>query len=163
MAFDAFLTIQGITDNLPNGELALSSFSWGVSNAGTISSNGGAESGKSSFQDFSFTAQAGAQSPLLFKAAATGQTERQAILKIMDRAQPIVVTFQTVLISSYKLDENPSHDRDHDRDDRDLPAVQLGPPMENVSFNFFQFNFSVGGNSITGTTGGPSGPPVGVG
>jgi type VI protein secretion system component Hcp len=149
MAFDAFLKIEGITDKLPDQELRLESFSWGVSNSGTISPTGGAGGfGKASFQDFSFAAQAGEQSPLLFESAATGEHAKTASLRVTDKFQPLMITFTDVLISSYKIDEGSLFSQKCL--EGGVPAVQLGAPMESVSFNFLKFEFQVGGTSATG-------------
>lgn len=154
MAFDAFLKIDGITDKLPDQEIRLESFSWGVSNSATIGSQtGGAGAGKASFQDFSFTARAGEQSPLLFERAITGEARGNATLRVTDKVQPIVITFSEVLISSYKLDEGALNQDGGDGGCR-LPAVQLGAPVESVSFNFIKFEFNVGGTATSGGIGG---------
>jgi type VI secretion system secreted protein Hcp len=153
MAFDAFLKIDGITDKLPEQEIRLESFSWGVSNSGTISSTGGAGgSGKASFQDFSFAARAGEQSPLLFESAASGHVARVASLRVTDKFQPLMITFTDVLISSYKIDEGSLFSAKCV--EGGVPAVQLGAPMESVSFNFLKFEFQVGGTTATGGSNG---------
>ena len=153
MAVDAFLKIEGITDKVRGGEIQLESFSWGVSNTSTIGgAGGGAGAGKASFQDFSFTALVGEQSPKLFEAAAMGQPIRNAMLRVTDKIEPFMITFSSVLISSYKLDEGAQVSQKCF--DGDLPGVQRGVPMENVSFNFLKIEFQVGG---TIASGGPSG------
>jgi type VI secretion system secreted protein Hcp len=148
MAFDAFLKIEAVGDKAQELELRLESFSWGVSNSGSISSAGGLQGGKPMFQDFSFASLAGEQSPKLFEAAATGQHFPNAILTVTDKVQFMMVTFTDVLISSYKIDEGSLFSQKHV--EGGIPAVQLGAPMESVSFNFAKFDFQVGKNSAMG-------------
>jgi type VI protein secretion system component Hcp len=149
MAFDAFLKIDGITGESQGGEIRLESFSWGVSNSSSTAT-GGAGSGKPSFQDFSFAALAGKQSPQLFAAAAEGKLIGHATLTVTDKIEPLVIRFSEVFISSYKLDEGSLLSQKCG--EGALPAVQLGAPMESVSFNFAKIEFQAGGNI---TTGGP--------
>jgi type VI secretion system secreted protein Hcp len=145
MAFDAFLKIEGITDNAPNGEIQLESFSWGVSN--TASNTTGEGAGKASFQDFSFVVPVGRQSPKLFQAVATGKHFNNATLKVTDKVEPLTILFSEVFISSYKLDEGAAFTQKFT--EGGLPAVQLGAPMESVSFNFQKLEFSIGGTTST--------------
>jgi type VI secretion system secreted protein Hcp len=147
MAYNAFLKIDGITDTAPGGEIRLESFSWGVSNS-ISSATGGAGAGKASFQDFSFAAQVGRQSPKLFEAAATGQHILNATLMVNDKVEPLVIHFSEVFISSYKIDEGALFTL-KDAEGA-LPAVQLGSPLESVSFNFAKIEFSAGGTTTTG-------------
>jgi type VI secretion system secreted protein Hcp len=150
MAFDAFLKMDGVTENLPGGEMELDSFSWGVSNSATAGSTGGqAGGGKPSFQDFSFTLQVGKQSPNLFEAAVMGKHINNATLTVTDKAEPITIHFSDVVITSYKLDEgalNGHRERDG--------GPELGAPTESVSFNFLKVDLNVGGTTTSGSTGG---------
>jgi type VI secretion system secreted protein Hcp len=74
---DYFLKIDGIpgesTDSKHKDEIVLTSFSMGVSNAGSLSSGGGGGEGKASFHDFNFTHKFDKASPLLMLACATGK------------------------------------------------------------------------------------------
>src|SRR5215471_1752505 len=142
MAFDAFLKIDGITGESRGGEIRLESFSWGISNSSSSATSGsGAGAGKASFQDFSFAAVVGRQSPKLFEAAAEGRRISSATLTVTDKIEPLTIKFSEVFISSYKLDEGAIK-----LSEGVLPAVQLGPPMESVSFNFAKVEFLAGGN-----------------
>ena len=55
--FDSFLKIDGVegesTDDKHKGQIEIDSFSWGVSNAGSMATGGG--TGKASFSDFTIT------------------------------------------------------------------------------------------------------------
>jgi type VI secretion system secreted protein Hcp len=142
MAFDAFLKIDGITGESRGGEIRLESFSWGVSNSSSSGTSGsGAGAGKASFQDFSFAALVGRQSPQLFQSAAEGKLIRSATLTVTDKIEPLTIKFSDVFISNYKLDEGAIK-----LSEGVLSAVQLGPPMESVSFNFAKVEFLAGGN-----------------
>ena len=138
MAFDAFLKIEGINGA---GEIRLESFSWGVCNSSSIAAGSGAGGGRASFQDFSFAAVVGKQSPQLFEAAAEGRLIQSATLTVTDKIEPLTIKFSEVFISSYKLDEGAIK-----ISEGVLPAVQLGPPMESVSFNFAKVEFQAGGS-----------------
>jgi type VI protein secretion system component Hcp len=154
MAFNAFIKIDGVTENLAGGELRVESFSFGVSNPSTVGSGGsGAGAGKAMFQDFSFTTIAGKQSPLLFGASATGKHILNATLTVTDKTEPLVIHFTDILISSYKFDEGAALSQKCF--EGSLPAVQMGAPMESVSINFQKIEFSAGGN--TGSGGGSIG------
>jgi type VI secretion system secreted protein Hcp len=155
--FDSFLKIDGVTDNLPGGQIELESFSWGVSNPTTVGTGtGGAGSGKASFQDFSITVRAGKQTTNLFEAAFKGTIIKNATLTVTDKAEPITIRFTDVVISNYKFDEGPSFGGGRESDG-DRP---LGAPMESVSFNFGQISVNVGGTSTSGGTGGTLGGGV---
>jgi type VI secretion system secreted protein Hcp len=148
MAFDAFLKIDGITGEAMGGAIRLESFSWGVSNSASGSTGSGAGAGKPSFQDFSFTTQVGKQSPQLFKAAADGSHIASATLTVGDKYEPLTIRFGEVFISNYKLDEGSVLSQRGEN--CGLPAVQLGAPVESISFNFLKIEYSAGGIQTTG-------------
>ena len=142
MAFNVTLKMDKITDTLPNSELQLESFSWGASNSGSanIGSGAGGGRGRVSFQDFSFTALPGRQSPKIFEAVADGARINSATLTISDTVnekvvEPVIVRFSEVFISNYKFDEGA------------LSAGQQAVPMESVSFNFLKIEFTVSGTT----------------
>jgi type VI secretion system secreted protein Hcp len=74
---DYFLKIDGITgesqDDKHKDEIHVSSFSFGVSNAGTGGSNLGSGGGRANVQDLHFTKVVDQASPNLFLACATGK------------------------------------------------------------------------------------------
>src|SRR5262245_9817828 len=94
MAFDAFLrlstggtldqiVIEGeSTDKTHPNEIEISSFSWGVANAGGGSTGGGGGAGKAVLQDFSFAMTTSKASPNLMLACATGRHIPQAALTL---------------------------------------------------------------------------------
>lgn len=150
MAIDAFLKLDGITGESQEG-IRLQSFSWGVSNSSSAST-GGASGGKASFQDFSFTSAVGKQSPQLFKSAMEGTHIGSGTLTINDKVEPITIKFNEVFISSYKLDEGAIKlsEGSIKLSEGFVPAVQLGVPMESVSFNFVSVEFQAQGNISIG-------------
>ncbi len=150
MAFNAFLKIDGIAGESQGGAIELASFSWGVSNSISSTTGSGAGAGKASFQDFSFSARAGKQSPQLFGAAVEGKHIPSATLTVGNKLEPLTIRFGDVIISNYKLDEGALFT---DKcSEGGLPAVQFGAPLESVSFNFAKIEFQEGGNVVTGTT-----------
>jgi type VI secretion system secreted protein Hcp len=151
MAIDAFLKFDGITGESQEG-IRLQSFSWGVSNPSSASTGSGAGAGKVSFQDFSFTSAVGKQSPQLFSSALGGRTIGTGTLTINDKVEPITIKFSDVFISSYKLDEGAIKLSEGaiKLSEGFVPAVQLGAPMEAVSFNFTKVEFTVRGTTGLG-------------
>ncbi len=154
MAIDAFIKFDGINGEMQTGEIPLHSFSWGVSNSSSGASGGGKGEGggKTSFQDFSFTSVVGKQSPKLFESAVNGGRIVTATLTINDKVEPITLKFTEVFISSYKLDEGAIKLSEGaiKLSEGFVPAVQLGAPMEAVSFNFTKVEFNVRGTTGLG-------------
>lgn len=111
MAYDAFLKIEGIigesTDQTHEGWIDIESFSWGVTNAGSLSGGGGGGAGRASFQDVHFTAPTSKASPNLMLACATGRHFQKAQLSLV-KAQGskgfefVKLEFDDVLVTSYQ-------------------------------------------------------------
>ena len=84
MAVDTFAKIGDIKgesgDDKHKEEIELLSWSWGVSQSGTVASGGGAGAGKVNFADFQFTHYVDKASPNLMKACATGEHIKNAII-----------------------------------------------------------------------------------
>ena len=84
MAVDVFLKLGDIKgeskDAKHAGEIDVLSWSWGLSQSGTVASGGGGGAGKVNFSDFSFTHNVDKASPLLMKACATGQHVKEGTL-----------------------------------------------------------------------------------
>src|SRR5262249_15166968 len=86
MAVDMFMKLGDIkgesADDKHKDEIDILSFSWGVTQTGTMAQGGGGGAGKASFHDFQFTHNLDAASPNLMKACATGEHVKSAIVTI---------------------------------------------------------------------------------
>jgi type VI secretion system secreted protein Hcp len=84
MASDIFAKIGDIKgeslDDKHKGEIEVLSFSWGVTNSGTIGGGGGGAAGKATFHNLSFMHIIDKASPLLLKACATGEHIKEATI-----------------------------------------------------------------------------------
>jgi type VI secretion system secreted protein Hcp len=147
VAVDYFLKIDGIegesTDSKHKGEIEIESFSWGVSQSGTIGGGGGGGAGKAQFQDFSFTAVESKASPKLFVGCASGEHIKQAVLtgrtgRDFVKGEDIFLklTLTDVLISSYQTGGSQSSDT---------------LPIDQVSLNFAKIEFSHTSTEKSGT------------
>ena len=67
-------------DDKHKDEIEVLSFSWGVTNAGTIAAGGGGGAGKATFQDLAIVHNIDKASPLLLKACATGTHLKDATI-----------------------------------------------------------------------------------
>jgi type VI secretion system secreted protein Hcp len=86
MASDIFAKIGDIKgeslDDKHKGEIDVLSWSWGVTQSGTMSHGGGGGEGKAIFNDFSFTHSVDKASPVLLKACATGEHIKEATITV---------------------------------------------------------------------------------
>lgn len=77
MAFDAFLTIEGVDSQSSRkgfeSEIEITSFSWGVSNPTSVMYGEGSGSGKASLTGFNVTKKTDMSSPQLFQACCLGK------------------------------------------------------------------------------------------
>ena len=84
MASDIFAKIGDIKGESPDdkhkGEIELLSWSWGVTQSGTMAHGGGGGEGKANFNDFNFTHHIDKASPALFKMCATGEHIKEATI-----------------------------------------------------------------------------------
>jgi type VI secretion system secreted protein Hcp len=84
MASDIFAKIGDIKgeslDDKHKDEIEVLSFSWGVSNAGSMASGSGGGEGKASFHDLSFVHNVDKASPVLMQACATGTHMKEATI-----------------------------------------------------------------------------------
>ena len=84
MASDIFAKIGDIKgeslDAKHKGEIEVLSWSWGVSNAGSMAHGGGGGEGKANFSDLSFMHRIDKASPVLMKACATGVHIKEATI-----------------------------------------------------------------------------------
>src|SRR6476660_6491196 len=76
MAADTFAKLGDIKgeslDDKHKDEIEVLSYSWGVSNAGSMAHGSGGGEGKATFHDLSFTHKVDKASPVLLQACATG-------------------------------------------------------------------------------------------
>lgn len=109
-AVDYFLKIEGIdgesTSETHKDQLEIDSFSWGMSNSGSMAAGGGGGAGKVSFSSLKLTTAISKASPKLFEACATGKHFPTATLTLVDSEQRglefMKVTLSDVIISSYQ-------------------------------------------------------------
>ena len=97
-------TIQGESQDAKHkDEIEVLSWSWGVSQSGTMVHGGGGE-GKASFQDFNFTHYVDKASPVLMTACATGEHVKDATITVRkDGKGPLeylVIKMSDVLVTS---------------------------------------------------------------
>ena len=69
-------------DSKHKDEVEVLSWSWGVSNPGTIGWGSGGGTGKATFNDFNFTHHVDKASPSLLRACATGQHIKEATITV---------------------------------------------------------------------------------
>jgi type VI secretion system secreted protein Hcp len=133
-AADYYLKIEGVegevTDRGLEGAIQIESWSWGATQQGSMGAGSGGGAGKVSFQDFHFTMSVGKASPQLFKACATGQHIKKAVLFVRKagggQQDYLVVTFEDILVSSFQSSG-------------DGGAV----PTEQVSLNFAKVGYDL--------------------
>jgi len=109
MAADYLLDIKGIEgesmDSKHKNTIEVTSWSWGVSQPGSMGVGGGGGTGKASFQDMHFTSHMGKSSSRLAKACATGEHIEKATLYVRKAGKEaqefLIVTMNDVIISSY--------------------------------------------------------------
>lgn len=106
---DIFMKIDGIegesSDDKHKGAIELESFSFGVANPGS-QAVGGAGGGKAAFQSFSFVKRYDRSSPVLFRAAATGEHIKKATLTFRrpggEGETFLKYTFSNLLVDDYR-------------------------------------------------------------
>ena len=127
MTADYFLKVDGIPgeskDAKHKDEIEVLAFSWGVGNAGSASTGGGAGAGKAVFDDLLVVARTSKASPLLWLACAKGKHIKSAVLTCRKAGKPpqefLTITLSEVLVASYEIDGS---------DDE--------PPLDQVSFSY---------------------------
>jgi type VI secretion system secreted protein Hcp len=108
MAADIFAKIGDIKGEALDGkhkdEIEVLSYSWGVSNSGSMGFGGGGGEGKASFQDISFTHYTDKASPVLMLACATGQHLKDATITSRkagkEQQEYLVIKMDDVLVTS---------------------------------------------------------------
>ena len=106
-------TIKGesLDDRHPD-EIEVLSWSWGMSQATSISQGGGGRgAGRVSFQDFTFTHRIDRASPLLMRACATGEHLRDATITVRRAGEGqqdyLVITMNDLLVTSVSTSVGP--------------------------------------------------------
>jgi type VI secretion system secreted protein Hcp len=134
MASDYLLELEGIkgesSDKKHPGTIEIDSFSWGVSNAASMSSGSGGGAGKASFSDLSMMTNTCKASPLLMLACATGQHIKSAKLFVRKQGTEqhdyYVITLTDLLVSSFQTSGGGGSQA----------------PTESFSLNFTKIEFS---------------------
>jgi type VI secretion system secreted protein Hcp len=129
-ASDIHLKIDGIkgesTSAQHRDEIAVESWTWGV--VGGPPPGGG--SGKPSFSDLSFTHRADRASPLLWRACASGQNIKEAVLSVA-RAGSGAQDYMTIRLRSVRVTAVALADSANDG----------SPPLETVSLAFGEVRY----------------------
>jgi len=101
-------TIKGESrDAKHKDEIEVLSWSWGLSQSGTLNQGGGGGAGKVSLQGFTFTHHVDKASPLLMKACATGEHIKDATVTVRKAGKApqeyLLVTMSDVLVTSVSM------------------------------------------------------------
>jgi len=86
-------------------EIEILSYSWGVSQTGTMSFGGGGGAGKANFQDFNFMHYLDKASPVLLQRCATGEHIKEATITVRKAGQKepleyLIIKLSDILVSS---------------------------------------------------------------
>lgn len=136
MAYDAFIDIDGIPgesmDSKYKDKIAVRSFAFGVTQAGSFAHNSGGGAGKADFSSFKFVKHTDSASHLLFLHCANGQHIKQAVLIVRkaggEQRDFLKVTMTDVLVQSFNTIGDP-HGPEHQ-------------PLEDVTLGFSTIKFS---------------------
>ena len=129
MAISIFARIGDIKgesqDSKHPDEIDVLSWSWGVSQSGSVAHGGGGGAGKATFQDLSFTHRIDRATPSLFKACATGQHLKDATITVRrgggrGQAEFLVIKLEDVIVTSVS----------------DAGTADGDPPFEAISLAF---------------------------
>jgi len=109
-AVDFFLKIDGIdgesADAKHKNEIDVLSWSFGVTNSGTMAMGGGGGAGKSAFSDFNFVMHVNKASPKLELACASGEHIKKAVLICRkagkDQQEFLKYTFTDCIVASFQ-------------------------------------------------------------
>lgn len=108
MASDIFAKIGDIKgeslDSKHPDEVEVLSWSWGVTQSGSLAHGGGGGEGKASFHDFNFTHHIDKASPVLMKACATGEHMKEATITVRKAGQGqqdfLIIKMSDVIVTS---------------------------------------------------------------
>ncbi len=108
---DLFLDLDGVegesTDQDFKGKIEIETFSFGVSNDGSMAKGGGGGTGKAQFQNLSIGKILDKSSPKLFKAAATGDHIKKAVISARKASGKgnqyvyLTYTLEEVMVTGY--------------------------------------------------------------
>lgn len=145
MAADIFLKIGDIkgesSDSKHKDEIELLSWSWGVSNPGSMATGSGGGRGKASFQDLHMTHNIDSASHRLFAACATGEHIKEATLTQRKQGGKqeifLKIKLTDIIVSSYQTGGNDGG----------------GLPTEQFSLNYAKVEFSYAPQKADGSVG----------
>jgi type VI secretion system secreted protein Hcp len=108
MASDIFAKIGDIKgeslDDKHKDEVEVLSWSWGVTQTGSMAYGGGGGEGKASFHDFNFTHHIDKASPVLLKACATGEHIKEATVTVRKAGKGqqefLIIKMNDIIITS---------------------------------------------------------------
>ena len=108
MAADIFAKIGDIKgeslDCKHKDEVEVLSWSWGVTQSGSMAHGGGGGEGKASFNDFNFTHHIDKASPVLMKACATGEHIKEATITVRKAGKGqqefLIIKMNDVIVTS---------------------------------------------------------------
>ena len=111
MASDIFAKIGDIKgkslDVKHKGEIEVLSWSWGVTQSGSVTHGAGGGAGKASFQDLNFTHQIDKASPLLMKSCATGVHIPEATITVRKAGKApqeyLIIKMSDVIVTSVAM------------------------------------------------------------
>ena len=101
-------------DSKHKDEIEVLSWSWGVSQSGTVAHGGGGGAGKASFHDFNFTHHFDKASPVLMAKCATGEHIKEATITVRKAGEGqqeyLVITMTDVLVTSVSTSDGAEGD-----------------------------------------------------
>jgi type VI secretion system secreted protein Hcp len=111
MATDIFAKIGNIKgeskDAKHKDEIEVLSWSWGVTQSGSIGHGGGGGAGKASFHDLTFTHHIDKATPLLMKSCATGEHIPEATITVRKagkgQQEYLIIKMSDVLVTSVAM------------------------------------------------------------
>jgi type VI secretion system secreted protein Hcp len=111
MASDMFAKIGDIkgesADVKHKDEIEVLSWSWGVTQSGSLTHGGGGGAGKASFQDLNFTHHIDKASPLLMKSCATGVHISEATITVRKAGKGqqdyLIIKMSDVIVTSVAM------------------------------------------------------------
>jgi type VI secretion system secreted protein Hcp len=119
MAADIFAKIGDIkgesVDDKHKNEIDVLSWSWGVTQSGSMGHGGGGGEGKAHFNDFNFTHNVDKASPVLLKACATGEHIKEATITVRKAGKGqqefLIIKMDGVLVTAVTEDGSEEGDR----------------------------------------------------